>query len=67
MHKNYFKEGFIMKLNAPTKVVFAISLILIILGLIASLTTIKYLSGINNWISFAGGALLTLGCLLKGF
>ena len=56
-----------MKLNAPTKVVFAISLLLICLGLIASLTTIKYLSGINNWISFAGGVLLTLGCLLKGF
>ena len=67
MHKNFFKEGFIMKLNAPTKVVFAISLILILLGLIASLTHIKYLSGINNWISFAGGAVLTLGCLLKGF
>jgi membrane protein YdbS with pleckstrin-like domain len=67
MHKNSFKEGFIMKVNAPTKVVFVISLFLIILGLIASLTPIKFISGINNWISFAGGALLTLGCLLKGF
>jgi predicted membrane channel-forming protein YqfA (hemolysin III family) len=56
-----------MRLNAPKKAVFAISLILICLGLIASLTTIRYLSGINNWISFAGGVLLTLGCLLKGF
>ena len=56
-----------MKLSAPTKVVFAISLILIVLGLIASLTTVKHISGINNWVSFAGGALLTLGCLLRGF
>jgi len=56
-----------MKLSAPTKVVFTISLILIVLGLLASLTTIKYISGINNWVSFAGGALLTLGCFLKGF
>jgi len=67
MHNKNRKEYFIMKLNAPTKVVFAISLILICLGLIASLTPIKFISGINNWISFAGGALLTLGCLLKGF
>ena len=56
-----------MKLSAPTKVVFVISLILIVLGLIASLTPIRFISGINNWISFAGGALLTLGCWLKGF
>jgi len=56
-----------MKLSAPTKVVFVISLILIVLGLIASLTPIRFISGINNWISFAGGALLTLGCWLRGF
>ena len=56
-----------MKLNAPKKAVFAISLILICLGLITSLTTIRYLSGFSNWIAFAGGVLLTLGCLLKGF
>jgi hypothetical protein len=56
-----------MQLSSPTKAVFVISLILIVLGLIASLTTIGFISGINNWISFAGGGLLTLGCLLKGF
>jgi hypothetical protein len=56
-----------MKLNAPKQVVFAISVCLIGLGLLASLVPISFVSGINNWISFAGGALLTLGCLLKGF
>ena len=55
-----------MRLSAPKKAVFAISLFLIVIGLIASLTPIPVLTGINNWISFAGGALLSLGCLLKG-
>ena len=66
MQKN-FKENFIMKLNSPKKVVFCVSVCLIILGLIASLVPIAFISGINNWISFVGGALLALGCLLKGF
>jgi len=60
-------EDFIMRLNAPKNVVFFISVCLIVLGLIASLTPLPVLSGINNWISFVGGVLLTLGCLLKGF
>jgi len=56
-----------MKLSSPKKAVFCISVILIILGLVASLVAIPYVSPFNNWISFAGGTLLTLGCLLKGF
>jgi phosphotransferase system glucose/maltose/N-acetylglucosamine-specific IIC component len=55
-----------MKLSAPKQVVFVISVILIILGLIASLVFIPFVSGISNWVTFAGGALLSLGCLLKG-
>jgi len=55
-----------MKLSSPKKVIFIISVILIIFGLIASLVHIPVISGINNWISFAGGVLLSLGCLLKG-
>jgi phosphotransferase system glucose/maltose/N-acetylglucosamine-specific IIC component len=53
-------------LSSPTKVVFFISLCLIILGLLASLVSIPLISGINNWVAFAGGGLLALGCLLKG-
>jgi len=56
-----------MRLSAPKQIVFIISVCLIVLGLLGSLVVIPVISGINNWISFAGGALLTLGCLLKGF
>jgi len=56
-----------MKLSQPTNVVFCISVILIVLGLLASLIAIPVVSGVSNWVAFAGGALLTLGCLLKGF
>ena len=56
-----------MKLSAPKQIVFCISVILIIIGLVASLVAIPFVSGINNWVAFAGGLLLTLGCLLKGF
>jgi membrane protein YdbS with pleckstrin-like domain len=55
-----------MKLSSPKRVIFVISVILIILGFIASLVHIPFVSGINNWVAFAGGALLSLGCLLKG-
>jgi phosphotransferase system glucose/maltose/N-acetylglucosamine-specific IIC component len=55
-----------MRLSSPTKVVFIISVCLIILGLLAALVTIPVVTGINHWVAFAGGALLSLGCLLKG-
>jgi len=56
-----------MKLSAPKKGVFWISLILIILGLVAVLLPIPFISGISYWITLAGAVLLILGCLLKGF
>ena len=55
-----------MRMNSPKQVTLIISVCLIIVGLVASLVAIPFLTGINNWISFAGGALLTLGCLIKG-
>jgi len=55
-----------MRLSAPRNVIFLISVCLIILGLLASLVHIPFFSGINNWVSFVGGALLVLGCLLSG-
>jgi hypothetical protein len=59
-------EDFIMRLNAPKTVVFFISVILIIVGLIAYLGNFPGLGGNSYWITFAGGALLSLACLLKG-
>jgi hypothetical protein len=57
-----------MKLSAPTFVVFLISVILIVVGLLMALGVLS-LGSLNlhtYWITFAGGALLTLGCLFKG-
>jgi membrane protein YdbS with pleckstrin-like domain len=62
----FIKENFIMRTNSPKQLTLVISLCLIILGLIGSLVAIPYVSAYNNWISFAGGALLSLACLLKG-
>jgi len=64
-----------MKLSSPTNVVFWISVILIILGLLVVLIPSLPLIGgvflgkvsLGYWLTFAGGILLTLGCLLKGF
>jgi uncharacterized RDD family membrane protein YckC len=75
MHKNLFKEDIIMKLSAPKQVVFCISVILIIIGLLCMLIPAIPLIGglmiggiaIGYWLTFAGGVLLTLGCLLKDF
>jgi len=57
-----------MKLSAPKKGVFWISVILIVLGLVGVLVhTIPVLSVYGYWFTFAGAVLLSLGCLLKGF
>jgi len=55
-----------MRTNSPKGITLCISVILIIVGLAGSLTAIPYITQFNNWISFAGGALLSLACLLKG-
>jgi len=58
-----------MRLSSPKQGVFCISVILIVVGLLAVLIpTIPFIggAGIGYWITFAGGVLLTLGCLLKG-
>jgi len=55
-----------MRLSAPKNTLFVISVCLIVLGLLGSLIAIPFVSGIHNWVAFVGGALLTLGCLLKG-
>jgi len=57
-----------MKSNAPKKVTLIISICLIIVGLIGHLVpSLPDVINFNSyWITFAGGALLSLGCLLKG-
>jgi len=56
-----------MKLSAPKKIVFLISVILIAVGLIGRFVPLLDLGfGLSYWLTLAGGVLLTLGCLLKG-
>ena len=61
-----------MRLSAPKKGVFTISVILIILGLIGwfipgNNDIFSFISRYSYWLTFIGGALLALGCMLKGF
>ena len=56
-----------MKLTAPTSVVFIISLVLGILGLLGRLSVIGGFIAANAfWFVFAGLILLALACVLKG-
>jgi hypothetical protein len=54
-----------MKLNAPTKIVWFISLILAVLGVVFSLAGI--LEAWNFWIVVVAWILMFLGTILKGF
>jgi hypothetical protein len=54
-------------LSAPKGIVFWISVILAIVGLLAFLIAIPFLSGIAFWILLVAFILLMLGNLLKGF
>ncbi len=57
-----------MKLNAPKQITFIISVILIILGLLSYLVPAlpDFLNANAFWITFAGGVLVSLGCMVKG-
>ena len=57
----------VMRLSAPKQVVFIISVILLIVGLVAYFGGFNLFAGDFFWVTFAGGVLLSLGCLLKGF
>ena len=60
------KEENIMKLNAPKKITWLISLIVGVLGVVAYLVTIPVLSVYAFWIVVVGFVLLILGTFLKG-
>jgi len=62
-----FIGGLIMKLSAPKQIIFLISVCLLIVGLVGFLVGgIPILSQFAYWFTFAGGALLTVGCFFKG-
>lgn len=55
-----------MTLSAPTMVVFIISLVLALLGVLAGLAVIPALPVAAFWIVVIGYIVLAAGCLLKG-
>ena len=55
-----------MKLNAPKKIVWIISLILAIISIIAYFVVIPVVTGITFWIMCAAWLLLFLATYLKG-
>ena len=56
-----------MRLNAPKQVVFIISVLLAILGLIFNFVNVSILPEIAIYVVLAGYVLLFLGNVLKGF
>jgi hypothetical protein len=55
-----------MKLNAPKQITYWIAVILAVLGIIAKLVTIPFLTGIAGWIVIVAFILLALGNVVKG-
>ena len=55
-----------MKLNAPTNLVFLISLILFVLGLLGTFVAIPFITGYAFWFVVAAFVVLALACILKG-
>lgn len=55
-----------MNLSAPTKIVFLISLVIAIVGILAGLAIVPGLPIAAIWIVAVGYVVLALGCLLKG-
>lgn len=53
-----------MSLSAPKQVTFIIAVVLAVLGLLAALVPLGFLSGIALWIVLLGFLILALGCLL---
>lgn len=54
------------RLNAPTQLVFLISLVLAVLGVLAIFISIPIVSAYAFWFVVAGYVVLALGCILKG-
>jgi hypothetical protein len=55
-----------VKIKSPTTLVFWISVVLAVVGVIAYLVTIPVLSGLAFWLVVVGFALLVAGLLVKG-
>jgi hypothetical protein len=58
--------GFIMRLSAPTTIVFIISLVVAVVAVLAALGVIAFVPLASVWIMAVAYVVLAVGCLLKG-
>jgi hypothetical protein len=58
--------GLIMRLSAPTTIVFIISLVVAVVAVLAALGTIAFVPLASVWIMAIAYVILAVGCLLKG-
>jgi hypothetical protein len=56
-----------MKLNAPKKTTWWVAVVLGVVGILANLVTIPFLSGIAFWLVVVAFVILALATYLKGF
>jgi hypothetical protein len=54
-----------MKLNAPTMIVFLVSLVLAVLALIGAVASVRFLSHYGVWIALLGYVVLAVGTVMK--
>jgi hypothetical protein len=64
---NLKDQGVKMRLTPPKKIVFIISLILVIISLVAHFIHIPFVTLYHYWIMLVGYVLLAAGVALKGF
>lgn len=55
-----------MNLSAPTQIVFIISLIIAIIGILAALGVLAFIPLASVWIVLIGYIVLAAGCLMRG-
>lgn len=54
------------KLNAPTQIMFLVSLVVVLLAIIGLFVNIPIISMYAFWIAVLGYVVLAAGCVLKG-
>jgi hypothetical protein len=59
------KQEEAMNLHKPNMVVFLISLVLAVLGLIGAITSVAYLSSYAVWLALIGYVVLAVGTLVE--
>lgn len=55
-----------MKLSPPTRIVFYLSVVLFLIGLVANFVTISFLTPLSFWFVVVGYVLLALGNMMTG-